>query len=96
MEKFFYLLPILCLVTPLHSIGILFPRQSETREVSNLDGLWKFSISPKETPDIGFTEQWYNSFHNEVRYYTLYKIIAHSSYDNRMSFDKYFICVLVD
>jgi len=38
---------------------LLFPQDSETREIKSLDGLWDFRLSPKSNPDVGFEEAWY-------------------------------------
>merc|ERR1719234_1051929 len=43
------------------SSAILFPRDSGSRESKSLDGLWKFKLSPKDDPDIGFRESWYSA-----------------------------------
>ena len=39
--------------------GILYPKDSESRQVMNLDGLWKFAVSDKDNQNQGFDEQWY-------------------------------------
>lgn len=40
--------------------SILYPYESETREVKALDGLWKFCTTPaNKPPDEGFSDQWY-------------------------------------
>lgn len=39
--------------------GILYPRQSESRETLALDGIWKFAISNKSDQQKGFEEMWY-------------------------------------
>ncbi|XP_018323969.1 beta-glucuronidase [Agrilus planipennis] len=39
--------------------GILYPKQSETRETMSLDGLWNFLVSPITDPLVGFRETWY-------------------------------------
>ena len=36
----------------------MFPKESETREVKYLDGVWDFTLSPDE--ETGFREQWFN------------------------------------
>ena len=40
--------------------AILFPRDSGSRESKSLDGLWRFKLSPKDDPDIGFRDSWYS------------------------------------
>lgn len=39
--------------------GLLYPRESETREVRSLDGMWKFAKSDPFHPNEGLTEKWY-------------------------------------
>jgi len=39
----------------------LYPRESPTREVKSLDGVWKFKTSPKMDPECGFREKWFSS-----------------------------------
>nr|XP_045617692.1 beta-glucuronidase-like isoform X2 [Procambarus clarkii] len=39
--------------------GGLYPRESASREVRSLDGLWNFRLSPLQDPDKGFREEWY-------------------------------------
>lgn len=39
--------------------GGLYPRESSTREVKSLDGIWNFRRAPLHEPDKGFQEQWY-------------------------------------
>lgn len=39
--------------------GLLYPRESETREVRSLDGVWKFAKSDTQQPSQGLREKWY-------------------------------------
>lgn len=39
--------------------GLLYPRDSETREVKSLDGMWTFAKSDVEKPGEGLRNQWY-------------------------------------
>ncbi|CAG2058281.1 unnamed protein product [Timema podura] len=41
--------------------ALLYPQESETREVKTLDGIWKFRLSPPNKPDQGFDEEWYDN-----------------------------------
>ncbi|KAA0199290.1 hypothetical protein HAZT_HAZT009139 [Hyalella azteca] len=41
--------------------GGLYPRDTATREVKSLDGIWNFRLSPKDDPDKGFREEWYSA-----------------------------------
>uniref|UniRef100_A0A2H8TWI1 Beta-glucuronidase n=1 Tax=Melanaphis sacchari TaxID=742174 RepID=A0A2H8TWI1_9HEMI len=49
---------VLTLVTCASSAGILYPRESESREVKSLDGMWNFRLSLPD-PLVGFKERWY-------------------------------------
>nr|CAD7394812.1 unnamed protein product [Timema cristinae] len=40
--------------------GILYPQESESRDVRTLDGVWNFRLSPESDPLVGFREHWYN------------------------------------
>ena len=37
----------------------LYPYDSPSRQIKNLDGLWKFRLSPLNDPDAGFNEAWF-------------------------------------
>lgn len=54
--------------TVLHTsvAGILYPRESESREVVSLDGIWKFRISSAEAQEKGFAEKWFSTNFEEV------------------------------
>ncbi|XP_060522548.1 beta-glucuronidase [Cylas formicarius] len=43
----------------IHRGGILFPRESETRQVVSLDGLWNFIVPNTTNPFVGFEQHWY-------------------------------------
>lgn len=49
--------------------GILFPRESETREVVSLDGLWNFALAPTTDPSMGHREAWYQKGLTKVKQY---------------------------
>ena len=40
--------------------GLLYPRESESREVKVLDGVWYFRADFSSGRDAGFTEKWYS------------------------------------
>lgn len=46
------------LATCASTAGILYPRESESREVKSLDGMWNFRLSLPD-PLVGFKERWY-------------------------------------
>jgi hypothetical protein len=67
-EMGFWLI-LLTLGTVLHTsiCGMLYPRESESREVVLLDGIWKFRVSPTEDQEKGFAEKWFSTNFEEVR-----------------------------
>lgn len=40
--------------------GLLYPRESETREVMSLDGFWDFAKSDPKNPSEGIQEKWFS------------------------------------
>lgn len=42
-----------------HVEGLLYPRESETREIRSLDGMWNFVKGNTNDPKEGFKEEWY-------------------------------------
>lgn len=64
--------------------GILYPRESETREVKSLDGIWNFRLSGPD-PLIGFKEKWYtkdlskvgSTVHVSLRNICIYAQVLH-------------------
>lgn len=62
---------LLCLLTvlrcgcPLDS-GMLFPRETSSREVKELNGLWKFRADMSPNRNQGFERAWYKSRLEEV------------------------------
>ncbi|KAL9888125.1 beta-glucuronidase-like [Glossina fuscipes fuscipes] len=61
----------------------LYPRESETREVRSLDGLWSFVKSEIENPEQGFRELWYKQ--------ELHKIIATTTVPVPASYNDLFV-----
>ena len=47
--------------------GILYPIDSESREVKSLDGIWNFRLAPRLNPDLGFNQQWFAQPLDKVR-----------------------------
>ena len=39
--------------------GMLYPRESETRQIKNLDGLWSFRADNSQNRNAGFEQKWY-------------------------------------
>jgi hypothetical protein len=46
--------------------GILYPQESESRDVRSLDGIWNFRISPETDPLTGFRERWFQKDLSQV------------------------------
>lgn len=65
---------VLCLLAVLNAVcpldtGMLFPRESFTREVKELNGLWSFRADVSTTRNEGFEKGWYKSRLTEVNSY---------------------------
>lgn len=50
--------------------GILFPQDSETRQVMSLDGLWNFVLAPVNDPLVGFRDFWFKKDLVKVKHAT--------------------------
>lgn len=48
--------------------NILYPVESESRELRTLHGLWNFKISPLSYQMVGFDEEWYTKRFETVSY----------------------------
>ena len=46
--------------------GLLYPRESESRDVRLLDGLWNFRADYSPDREAGFVEKWYSKPLSEV------------------------------
>ncbi|XP_057653720.1 beta-glucuronidase-like [Diorhabda carinulata] len=69
-------------VCEIHRGGILYPKNTETRQVVPLDGLWYF-IAPNTTnPFIGFENHWYKRSLKEVDYFELHLMPVPASYND--------------
>lgn len=47
--------------------GMLYPRESASRERKELDGLWSFRADFSDNRNQGFEQQWYRTPLREVR-----------------------------
>ena len=52
---------ILLFFSIIQSESILYPLESETRELKSLDGIWKFQLSPSLSPEMGFDYKWFSN-----------------------------------
>lgn len=41
--------------------GILYPRESETRDVTSLNGIWNFRIATTNQTSLGFEKEWFKT-----------------------------------
>lgn len=65
--------------------GLLYPIESETREVLSLDGLWDFAMSDPKNPEQGLIEQWFgNELRNSIN---ITKTPVPSSYNDLDTFE---------
>lgn len=69
-----------------NSEGMLYPRESETREVKSLDGLWIFAKSEIEKPGEGLRSQWYSKPLSEST--SVLKMPVPSSYNDIIEDEK--------
>lgn len=51
------------------SSNVLYPVESESRELRTLHGLWNFKISPLSNQTIGFDNKWYSERFETVSYW---------------------------
>ena len=58
-EEKMILFCLFLMVSP--SFCLLYPIDSESREVKSLDGVWKFQLSPSLNPEMGFASEWYKN-----------------------------------
>ena len=64
-------LPILGLILQTICIDCLYPRESPSREIKELDGLWHFRADYSANRNAGFEEKWYEKPLSKVRIYLL-------------------------
>ncbi|KAF2892617.1 hypothetical protein ILUMI_13557 [Ignelater luminosus] len=62
--------------------GILYPKESESREVRLLDGIWNFVLSPPSNPLLGFNEDWYKNDLSKLQNVDVYLMPVPSSYND--------------
>lgn len=49
--------------------NVLYPVESESRELRTLHGIWNFKISPQSDQMIGFDQKWYTQRFETVSQY---------------------------
>ena len=60
---------VLVFLVTLESIGcMLFPRESESREVKDISGLWNFRADNSSDRNAGFKNQWWQKPLRQVSY----------------------------
>lgn len=66
---------------PNRTVGLLYPRESETREVRSLDGIWHFIRSNASDPAQGLREQWYKQALKKTQYDIIFMSVPASYND---------------
>ncbi len=46
--------------------GMLYPRESESRQIQELNGFWNFRVDRSPGRDAGFTEMWFKKKLSQV------------------------------
>ena len=54
-----YATVLVVLLYQLRYSSSLFPRETESREVKVLNGLWNFRVDNSSSRDAGFTNEWF-------------------------------------
>ena len=70
--------------------GLLYPRESESREVKQLDGLWQFRADFSSSRQEGFVDKWYSQPLASVRTY-----VQHSPLKSVKYFGVHCVCACV-
>ncbi|KAL1494471.1 hypothetical protein ABEB36_010067 [Hypothenemus hampei] len=74
-----------CCKASIHKGGILYPRESESRQVTVLDGIWNFvapSVNFSGNPLIGFEQHWYKRDLKDIPDVKAIKMPVPSSYND--------------
>ncbi|CAG9833021.1 unnamed protein product [Diabrotica balteata] len=66
----------------IHRGGILYPRNTETRQVISLDGLWNFIVPNVTNPFVGFENHWYRRSLKEVLNFDVQLMPVPASYND--------------
>ncbi|CAG9773800.1 unnamed protein product [Ceutorhynchus assimilis] len=69
----------------IHKGGILYPRESETRQVVSLDGIWNFivpEVNSSKNPLVGFEQHWYKRELTQIPDVTVIPMPVPSSYND--------------
>ena len=66
MDKWHLILLLSTFTQCCFAAGILYPQQSESRELLSLDGIWKFCLFPGEISDVEFNDEFLSSENVEV------------------------------
>ena len=60
----------------------LYPRESETRQVKSLDGVWDFVLASPDDPDRGFRDSWFAKSLSRLENETVLRMPVPSSYND--------------
>lgn len=71
--------------------GLLYPRESETREVKTLDGIWNFLKSNETAPTEGIRDKWYLNDLSKVSQFDILSISV-CNHEHCVQFE-FFYCI---
>lgn len=71
--------------------GLLYPRESETREVKTLDGIWNFLKSNETAPTEGIRDKWYLNDLSKVSQFDILSISVRN-HEHCVQFE-FFYCI---
>ena len=74
--SFITVLVILFLIANVHAAGMLFPRESESRQIQDLCGMWNFRADMSINRREGFDKQWYSKSLAEVIIFLRYVMLC--------------------
>ena len=57
--SYHYVSALVLLLCQFRYSSSLFPRETESREVKVLNGLWNFRVDNSSSRDAGFTDEWF-------------------------------------
>ncbi|KAF5308075.1 hypothetical protein FQR65_LT06450 [Abscondita terminalis] len=83
MTKVIVLIKIVATLSGIYPINcFLYPKESETREVMRLDGLWNFVVAPPDDPFVGTKNEWFQKDLSKLQNVEIHKMPVPSSYND--------------
>ncbi|CAG9857009.1 unnamed protein product [Phyllotreta striolata] len=71
-----------CSLSEIHRGGILYPRNTETRQVVPLDGLWNFVAPNITNPFVGFDQLWYRDSLKKIKDFDVHLMPVPASFND--------------